>query len=60
LQALIAALAISIKQKRALLVKELLTNIAKARDIPFNTLAIALKSIPFLEIIAEDICKSIL
>jgi hypothetical protein len=60
LQALIAALAISIKQKRALLVKELLTNIVKAKDILFNTLAIALKSIPFLETIAEDIYKSIL
>jgi hypothetical protein len=60
LQAFIAALAISTKQKRALLVKELLINIIKVRDIPFNTLAIALKSIPFLEIIAKDIYKSIL
>jgi hypothetical protein len=60
LQDLIRALAKSTKQKRALLVKELLTNIAKARDIAFNTLAIALKSIPFLEITLKDICKSIL
>jgi hypothetical protein len=60
LQALIIALAISIKQKQALLVKELLINIIKARDILFNIPAIAFKSIPFLKIIAEDIYKLIL
>jgi hypothetical protein len=50
----------SIEQKRALLVKELLTNTAKAGDIVFNTLVVALKSIPFPETTLEDIRKSIL
>jgi len=54
------ALAERTKQKRALLVKKLLLNTIKARDIAFNILAIALKSIPFLEIMLKDICKLIL
>ena len=50
----------SIEQKRALLVKELLTNTAEAGDIAFDTPAVALRSIPFPETTLEDIRKSIL
>jgi len=38
----------STSEKRDLLIRELLTNIAKADDIPFDVPAVAARDIPFL------------
>ena len=50
----------SIEEKRALLIKELLTNTAEAGDIPCNAPTAAGQSISFPPITPEDIRKSIL
>jgi hypothetical protein len=50
----------SVEEKRALLIKELLTNTAEAGDIPSSSLAVAARSIPFPPITPEDVRKSIL
>jgi ribonuclease HI len=50
----------SIEEKRALLIKELLTNTAGAGDIPGSSPAVAARSIPFPPITPEDVRKSIL
>jgi hypothetical protein len=50
----------SIKEKRALLIKELLTNTAEAGDIPYDTPAVAHRDILFPLTTLEDIRKSIL
>ena len=55
-----SAPAISTSKKRDLLIRELLTNIADAGDIPFDALAVAARDIPFLITIAQDIRKAIL
>lgn len=52
--------AVSVEEKRALLVKELLTNSAVAGDIPFNSPATAVRAIDFPKITAQDIRKAIL
>jgi hypothetical protein len=50
----------SIEEKQALLIKELLTNTAKAGDIPGSSPAVTAQSIPFPLITPKDIYKSIL
>jgi hypothetical protein len=59
-QNLISPFAKSIKKKRALLIKELFINTAKASDISYDSLAVALKDILFFKITLKDIYKSIL
>jgi hypothetical protein len=50
----------SIEEKRALLIRELLMNTAKAGDILGSSLVVMARSIPFPLIIPEDVRKSIL
>jgi hypothetical protein len=50
----------SIEEKRALLIKELLINMAEIGDILGSSLVVAVQSILFLLIIAEDVYKLIL
>jgi hypothetical protein len=50
----------SIEEKRALLIKELLTNTAEAGDIPGSSLAVTARSILFPLITPEDVRKLIL
>ena len=50
----------SIEEKRALLIRELLTNTAEAGDIPGSSPAVAARSILFPLITPEDVRKSIL
>jgi len=52
--------AISTEEKRALLVKELLTNSAEAGDIPFNSPVTAIRAVEFPEIIVQDVRKAVL
>ena len=54
------SLAIDISDKRDILIQNLLSNTAKARDIPYNTPAVLVRSIRFLIITAADIRKAIL
>jgi hypothetical protein len=50
----------SIEEKRALLIRELLTNTAKAGDIPGSSLAVMARSILFPLITPKDVRKLIL
>jgi hypothetical protein len=56
----VSLLARSIEEKRALLIKELLINIAKAEDILGSSLAVIARSILFPLIIPKDVRKLIL
>ena len=60
LQNLYLSLVASVEEKQDILVQNLFTNIAKASDIPFDSLTIAIYKIDFLYIIATDIYKAIL
>jgi ribonuclease HI/endonuclease/exonuclease/phosphatase (EEP) superfamily protein YafD len=52
--------AVSTEEKRALLVKELLTNTAEAGDVPFDAPTAAKANIQFPEITTQDIQQAIL
>ena len=60
LQNLNLGLVASIKEKQDILVQNLFTNTAKAKDIPFNSLTTATYKINFLPVTVIDTCKAIL
>src|SRR5271165_7041599 len=53
-------LAVGIEEKRDILLCNLLTNLAKVSDIPFDSSTAATCKIDFFSVTVTDICKSIL